>query len=227
MSQKGTQLRAQENRSAWSVGRIQDAVRQKWQQIRQKVEALVREGLDALLFTFDRGADPEAPYEETLRQQVCAALRAQFGDSPAQLLMQTPPEKREQLAAQIHAVVAQALGMEASIVGAVPMGGKSGCYAWGMDALLMNAGDLEKQPVTLTEAKALLDTILHETFHALQRRAIVRPSRYGIPKAEAQIWRINFHNYIQPEQNPERYWLQPVEVTARVFAAQILNHFYD
>ena len=75
--------------------------------------------------------------------------------------------------------------------------------------------------------KALLDTILHETFHALQRRAIVRPSRYGIPKAEAQIWRINFHNYIQPEQNPERYWLQPVEVTARVFAAQILNHFYD
>ena len=208
MSQKGTQIRAQENRSAWSVGRIQDAVRQKWQQIRQKVEALVREGLDALLFTFDRGADPEAPYEDTLRQQVCAALRAQFGDSPAQLLMQTP-------------------GMEASIVGAVPMGGKSGCYAWEMDALLMNAGDLEKQPVTLTEAKALLDTILHETFHALQRRAIVRPSRYGIPKAEAQIWRINFHNYIQPEQNPERYWLQPVEVTARVFAAQILNHFYD
>ena len=74
MSQKGTQIRAQENRSAWSVGRIQDAVRQKWQQIRQKVEALVREGLDALLFTFDRGADPEAPYEDTLRQQVCLAI---------------------------------------------------------------------------------------------------------------------------------------------------------
>ena len=68
---------------------------------------------------------------------------------------------------------------------------------------------------------------MHETFHALQRRAIVRPSLYGIPKAEAQIWRINFHHYVQPDQNPERYWLQPVEVTARVFAAQILNHFYD
>ena len=65
MSQKGTQIRAQENRSAWSVGRIQDAVRQKWQQIRQKVEALVREGLDALL--------TGAPTRRRLTKTPCAS----------------------------------------------------------------------------------------------------------------------------------------------------------
>ena len=60
----------------------------------------------------------------------------------------------------------------------------------------------------------------------MQRRALRSPSKYGVSKAEAKIWRINFKNYIEPEQNPERYMFQPVEITAYNFASAVIREIY-
>ena len=226
MSQESTQVRATQSEALRQTGTFTDRAKRQWHAIRQKIVSLVQGGIDALLFAVDRGAETDG--EEARRKRVQEALREHFGESPAELLLQTPPEEREVLVAQFHTVIAQGLGIEASTVGSADLANNSGLYSWEYDLFLINADELLKQPLTLTEAKELLDTILHETYHSFQRKATVRPSRYGVQKSEAQTWRINFKdkNYIKPEQNPERYWTQPVEVTARIFAAQVLKGIY-
>ena len=89
--------------------------------------------------------------------------------------------------------------------------------------VVLNSLILEEQPMTETDAELLLMTICHETYHAFQLAACSRPGKYGVSKSEAKIWRINFRDYITPEENPERYWIQPLETTARLFATRIVQ----
>lgn len=203
-----------------------DTIQRTWQQIRHRISSLVQEKIDALVFWLDPGAETNQ-YEASCRQRVCDALREQFGDSPAEQLMRTSPAEREQMVMALHATIARALGIPESSVVSSSMPGKCGSFLWMQDVLMVNSDDLEKHPLTLEEAKEILDTILHETYHSFQCKAIVRPSWFNVPKTDAQIWRINFRNYVQAEQNPERYWTQPVEVSARLFAGLVVNHFYS
>lgn len=205
---------------------IIDTIHRTWQQIRHRISSLMEGKIDAVIFWLDPGSKTNQ-YEESCRQRVCDVIREQFGDSPAELLMLTSPDKREQTVMEFHATITSALGFPASSVVSCSMPGTCGVYLWPHDALIVNSDNLEKQPLTLEEAKEILDTVSHETYHSFQRKAIVRPSHFNVPKAGAQIWRINFSNYIRPEQNPERYWTQPVEVSARLFAGYAVNHFYS
>ncbi len=226
MNREGVRMGTRQSAYLRSAAQMADKAAAAWRKIRTRIVNLVREGIDALIFTFDEGAQGVAASEELRRRRVCDAIRETLGDSPAELLLQASPEMREQLIAELHIAVAQGLNIEASVIVSKELDGACGAYFWRADMLCVDSAQLEKQPMTLTEAKEIIDTICHETYHSFQRRAIVRPSRYGVLKSDAQIWRINFKNYVQPEQNPERYWTQPVEVSARMFAGSIIGQFY-
>lgn len=228
MTQTTGQVQETKGGLTQTFGQIRDKAVKTWKVIRQRISAMVSEGIGSLIFAFDRGADEATPTDQLHRKKVYEAICVHFGDSPAELFMQASPEEREQLAMAFHVTVARALGIEESVVAAVDMrSGLCGTYSWQHDLLAINARDLHKQPMTLEEAKELMDTILHETYHSMQRKATVRPSRYGVHKSTARIWRINFKNYITPGQNPEQYATQPVEITATMFAGAIVREFYS
>lgn len=224
MNPEGLQTQTSQPTQRSSFGQLADKVRRAWQTIYQRVAPLIKGGVSQLLFMLDKGA---ATTDDALhRENVCSAIHAIYGDSPAEQLIQTPLEDRERFIAGFHITIAQALGIDVSSVASAALGGSCGVYLWDCDTLIVNQDELCKQPLTPEEAKNVLDTILHETYHSFQRKAVVRPSQYNITRADAQIWRINFQNYIAPEQNPEQYWRQPLESSARAFAATVMNRLY-
>lgn len=66
-----------------------------------------------------------------------------------------------------------------------------------------------------------LDTTLHEGRHAYQDQAVTGIVQHS-DKAELEAWRDNMKpgHYIDYEQNPRRYFSQPIEQDARAFAAK-------
>ena len=68
-----------------------------------------------------------------------------------------------------------------------------------------------------------LDTVFHEGRHAMQQAAIYDPNKYSIERNQADIWKDNFNNYIQYENNRLGYFRQPIEADARGFAESVLN----
>jgi hypothetical protein len=70
-----------------------------------------------------------------------------------------------------------------------------------------------------------IDTVFHEGRHAFQHAAVKNPTAYSIDRNTAQQWANNFHpNYIRYEQNPARYFSQPIEVDARTFAELVIKN---
>jgi hypothetical protein len=226
LSELHTQTSAGRTQTAAGERLLSDGLRRAWQNIRAKITALLQGGIDRLLFALDRGAAPDTDGSRMHQQNAADALRAQFGGFPAEALLNASPGEREEIAARMHVAVARALGIEECVVIARPLGGDCGTYSFRTQILSLDSFELEKQPMTRLEAMEIVDTILHETYHALQHRAIVHPSRYGVLKSDAAVWRINFEHYVTPKENHMRYLVQPVEVSARCFAAQVLRQFY-
>ena len=79
----------------------------------------------------------------------------------------------------------------------------------------------------LTDTKNKLDaidTVFHEGRHAFQHAAAKNPTKYSVDRKTAQQWLNNFPpNYIRYEQNPMRYFSQPIEVDARTFAEAVIK----
>lgn len=70
-----------------------------------------------------------------------------------------------------------------------------------------------------------IDTVFHEGRHAFQHAAANNPNMYSIDRITASQWKNNFYpNYIRYEQNPMRYFSQPIEVDARTFAETVIKN---
>ena len=63
----------------------------------------------------------------------------------------------------------------------------------------------------------LLETVSHELRHAYQHEAVNHPTDYMVSQETIDIWRDNFRNYIQADDDYEGYLAQAIEVDARDF----------
>lgn len=205
---------------------LSEKISQAWKTIRQRVVKLAGETVEDIIFFFEPDSANPNESAEIHRRQTVDAIKSCLGEDPAGALLAMFPQDRELALTELHTEIAIALGIEPCLVSSEMMNGCAGLYSFSADTIAINALHIQKQPMSLIEAKELLGTICHETYHAFQHRAIVHPSRYGISKADAKIWKINFANYISPEQNPERYLYQPVEMSAYVFESAIIKRFY-
>lgn len=201
-----------------AVGTLVDMARSTWNLIRVRV----REVWGSL---FDVGTDIDNPDElETARRQaVSNVLREVLGKSPVQTLCETSTEERQKVLSVLSEQVAEALQIAPpSFRVKVIKQGVAGFYDFGADRVVVSRAEVDRFPLDAEDAAELLDTVLHELYHAFQRHAISNPSSHGITREQANIWRRNFDNYISPEQNARLYHEQPVEVTARLFAHEVV-----
>lgn len=67
-----------------------------------------------------------------------------------------------------------------------------------------------------------VNTILHECKHARQHAA-VNGVDFGYSQDLVDLWRLNFSNYITPEESDEAYVMQPVEMDASGFANSVVS----
>lgn len=75
----------------------------------------------------------------------------------------------------------------------------------------------------------LLETMAHETRHSFQMHITQSPEALppGISEEQISRWRENLQseNYIQPDNDPEGYYNQPVEIDARSFADDFIHEY--
>ena len=195
-------------RSTWNVSR--DRVREIWGSL------------------FDVGTDVDNPdeLEQARRESVSNALREVLGDSPLQALCETSTEERRKVLSDLTKHIAEALQIPIpSFRVKIIKQGVAGFYEFGADRVVVSRAEVDRFPLDIEDAAELLDTVLHELYHAFQHHAISDPSSHGITREQAKIWRRNFDNYISPEQNARLYHEQPVEVTARLFAHEVVCAF--
>lgn len=65
----------------------------------------------------------------------------------------------------------------------------------------------------------MITTVLHETRHLMQRKAIFLEDTFDIPYETRYRWRMNVCNYIDSNEDFEGYQKQIVEVDARAYEA--------
>ncbi len=66
--------------------------------------------------------------------------------------------------------------------------------------------------------RTIINTIIHECKHAMQHDAVSGRNTHGYSPELINRWRINFNDYIKPEESDEGYVKQPVEWDASCFA---------
>lgn len=78
-----------------------------------------------------------------------------------------------------------------------------------------------------SQLEELLDTVVHETRHQLQRDALENPDAFpGISDETLEQWEYESgDNYIDPNYDPEGYAAQAVETDARAFAEEVINDY--
>lgn len=90
----------------------------------------------------------------------------------------------------------------------------------------LNSNYLEKG-----ECDDLLNTILHESRHAFQQKAINSPDTVSIKGNLIEVWKDNFKNYIPPQFDFEAYESQPIEADANYFADSVMkkgqNYYFN
>ena len=197
-----------------------DAVKSVWNTVRNRVEMLV--GSFTELFSTE-DIDNPSECEELRRKDVACALRTVLGDNPIETICQADSSERERMLSALVHCTAQALkipppDMEVQIMDAWT----AGMYRFDLHRIVINRCEVDRTPMGVDEAVELIDTVLHEMYHAFQRYAIERPLKHNVSKEEAERWRNNFANYICYEQSPRLYWKQPVEESARNFAHAVM-----
>ena len=159
----------------------------------------------------EQDADCER-YENTAAISVLTVLE---GPDTIQTFCNLTTEAQKYVLTEIHKVDCQNIGIEPpefAIVGELPPM-TNGCYIYKDNLMLINS-ELFEQPMEYTRAQQLITVLLHENFHAFQACALLNPEKYNVPRNVAKLWRDNERNYIQFEQNPIAYRLQPQEAYA-------------
>lgn len=192
-----------------------------------QIASLLGDAYDRVCFYLDAGAeDPDAAERVYLARSVAAVLNV-LGRDGTDMLVRMSVQERAEALTTLDAQLSEALGIPASTVNFRFLGVSTlGEYQYCTDTITINEQTVQKQPMSRGDAMRLLRTLCHEKYHAFQHRAWAHPSRYGISKATAKIWHINFQFYIAPKQNAAQFWAQPVEVTARMYGDMILHTLF-
>ena len=202
-----------------SLQTVWNGAKQVWKVIRFNVKRVW--GSFRALFETDEG-QPEQKEEER-RRAVTSAVKALLGDTPLQALCDCNEKERVDILVSLVEKVSASLNIDTPEIVIKDMDKSlSGLFCFQTNQLIINRSQITCCPMEMDDAAELLDTFLHEIYHAFQHEALLSPHEYGITRETARTWMKNFSNYISSEQNPYLYWQQPVEVTARLFAHAIV-----
>ena len=204
------------------VEAVADAVSSVWNRIRNAVKTIFGTYEDL------HGEDIDNPAEEERKRRDAAAagIRELLGDDPLEAIRTASANGvREEMVKMLVERISGALGIVPPPVLAIRrltgvQSGWSGYFDG--NGVTVNRKSVVKRPMSNDDAAELLDTILHELYHGFQHAAINDPHRFGVSRKQAKIWRDSFNNYVSPEQNMELYAAQPVEESARRFAAAVV-----
>lgn len=124
---------------------------------------------------------------------------------------------RMKIATYFFNEVSEAMGIDTDF-SFIPMPyGMEGGYNPSTNSIELNINSLENPNCT-----SLFNTILHESRHAFQHRAVDNPESVSVNNNTIESWRQNFDNYISPWLDYEAYREQPVESDAFDYADYIL-----
>lgn len=196
------------------VGRVIDGVRSRVRRLW---------GSTRRLFEAASGAAPDEA-EVARRKAVTAAVRERLGECPLAVIRGTLPTERGELLNAVATHACKALDIPPVSVAVKPMTSDlAGEFNFASRRVTVSRDEAARIPMSEDEALELMDTVLHEVYHAFQRQAIKDARRYGVDSVQAEVWREEFANYVSPDQNPQEYWRQSVEVTARGFAHAVVT----
>ncbi len=119
--------------------------------------------------------------------------------------------------------LAEAMGVNIERVEYAPMadGVVGGCMIKS-PILRFNEGIL-RGTIYKDSFKDVAEVVIHELRHEYQKEAVVHPEKFNVPDALRHKWKQNFRNYISYQENPFRYFIQPVEADAYLFSKAMLR----
>ena len=131
-------------------------------------------------------------------------------------------EDRMRIASSFYNEVSDAMGIDADF-SFVPMPYlMEGGYNPSNNSIELNINSLENP-----NCASLFNTILHESRHAFQHKAVANPYSVSVDNNIIETWRQNFDNYISPWLDYEAYREQPVENDAFDYADSIFPEDND
>ena len=128
------------------------------------------------------------------------------------------PEIREELALSFYNDVKGFLGIDSEISFAEMPPQLLGGYNPSNNTIELNNNYLDDP-----DCSDLLNTILHESRHAFQNKAISDPNSVSVDTETINAWKANFDNYVSSDWGYEAYRNQPIESDAFDFADEILE----
>lgn len=125
-------------------------------------------------------------------------------------------DTRMRIATSFYNEISEAMGIDADF-SFIPMPYlMEGGYNPSTNSIELNINSLENP-----NCSSLFNTILHESRHAFQNKAVDNPDYVSVDDNIIDTWRQNFDNYITPWLDYEAYRKQPVEDDAFDFADNI------
>ena len=175
--------------------------------------------------TIELPAAPEQIIEGTDRADIAAeGIKAIFTPDVLNRWGGMSIEQREQYVKAYSDYLCASMGISADIKIEYLEPGLFGSYNYISDTITINTRMLDDG--TLSELGGLLDTVIHEMRHNLQREAVAEPERFpDIPSNVIAAWRENQipGNYILYSDDPRGYDEQPIEADAWGFAAEAMR----
>lgn len=173
----------------------------------------------------EKGSERDQSYAATAALSVVAVIE---GPEPIDAFCDMDPQMQEVAIRMIHENYSRMLGIPVCELAFVDNMSENsmGCYSYSYNCMLIN-GNLFTHPMTRERAKMLISTLIHETFHAFQYAAMMKPDHYKVPRDVARLWRQNAAHYITYEQNPIGYQLQPLETYAQFVEERAMQLLED
>ena len=128
-------------------------------------------------------------------------------------------EERLNIANDFYDEVKHSMGISAELEFVDMPPYKLGAYSNRFDTISLNSKYLENADCT-----SLLDTILHESRHAFQHRAIDNPKSVSLDAKTRESWNVNITNFILHILDFASYEKQHIEVDANTFAENIMTN---
>ena len=161
---------------------------------------------------------PKTIINEQSARASCLRSTQEFYNNKKNEDYKNKPELREKLALDFYNDVKEHLGIDAEISFAEKPPQLLGGYSPSKNTIELNSNYLNDP-----DCSDLLNTILHESRHAFQKKAINDPGSVSIDQETIDSWKNNFTNYVSSSWGYEAYRNQPLESDAFDFADKILE----
>lgn len=155
---------------------------------------------------------------EKMRTACEVAVLRFYETGKADKFAETGMESRMEIANNFYESIKYEMGVTAKLKFKPMESTTCGSYNAGTNTIEINSSMYLNNP----NCSGLLNTILHETRHAFQHRAVNNPDSVSIDNTTINTWRDNFAHYIPPSFDLEAYRRQPVEDDAFSYANNII-----